>query len=133
MGDINNIEKLVQTIFSYEFRGGNCLFAATHMMREYSAQTNQMPDSSIGMFNDYESLFIYLLQLAERNNVDIDRVINHTTDAGSSLLHHSTLYSEKISLELINRNVKVNRIDNRFVTPRFLVRIFLIFNFKSFI
>ena len=92
------------------------------MMRMYFDKTDQYPDSSIVMFNEIESFFIYLIQLAERNNIDMDRIINDTNDAGVSLLHSATVYSEKISIELIKRNVKVNTIDNNFITPRFRVR-----------
>ena len=92
------------------------------MMRIYYIETKQAPDSSIVMFNEIESLFIYLIQLAEKNNIDMDRLINVTDYAGESLFHAATVYSEKISIELIKRNVKVNTIDNNFITPRFRVR-----------
>ena len=85
-------------------------------------QKTLLPDSSMVMLNEIESLFIYLLQLAEQNNVDMDRVINTTNETGLSLFHLGTLFSEKVSLELIKRNVKVNRITSVFVTPSFKVR-----------
>ena len=88
----------------------------------YIAETNQFPDSSTEMFNESESLFIYLLQLAEQNNVDLDSVINNTDRGGQSLFFKASAFSEKISLELIKRNVKVNRIDNELITPSFRVR-----------
>ena len=122
MGDSSNREQVVQSIFSYEYKGGNCLGATFKMMQKYSEKTYQMPDSSIVMFKEIESLFINLLQLAEQNNIEMDLVINNTNEAGTSLFHWASFYSKKISLELINRGVKVNRIDSKFCTPSFTVR-----------
>ena len=92
------------------------------MIGLYFIETDKLADSSIAMFNEIESLFIYLIQLAERNNVDIDRIINVTSAAGTSLFYESTVLSEKISRELIKRNVKVNKISNQFATPSLRVR-----------
>ena len=91
-------------------------------MRDYLAETKKCPDSSIGLYNEIESLIVYLLRLAEENNVGLDRVINFTNEGGQSLFHLATLFSENISSELIKRNVRVNKIDNRFSTPWFIVR-----------
>ena len=74
------------------------------------------------MFNEIESLFIYMLQLAEQNNVDMDRVINNTDEIGHTLFQSATVFSEKISLELVKRKVNVKRIDNEFSTPKLKVR-----------
>ena len=63
-----------------------------------------------------------MLKLAEQNDVDIDPLVNNTDKTGKSFFYLATVHSEKISLELINRNVKVNRIDNKFNTPDFRVR-----------
>ena len=92
------------------------------MMRFYYKKNKQLADSSIVMFNEIESLFIYLIQLAERNNIDMNRIINFTADSGMSLFYRVTVFSEKISIELIKRNVKVNRINKNFMTPLFRVR-----------
>ena len=123
------MEKLVQSIFSFEFKAEklseSCLSTVFDMMRRYLDKTNQYPDSSIVMFNEFESLFIYMLQLGEQNNIDIDRVINFTDETGQSLFYLYSLFSEKISHELIRRNVKVNRIDNEFSTPYFRVNYIL--------
>ena len=138
LGDTNDMEQLVQSILSFEYKGSNCLFAALEMMQRYSSETdcNKKSDSSIGnyiMFNEIESLFIYMLQLAERNNLDMDRVINKTEENGQSLFDIASLYSEKVSLELITRNVKVNKIDNEFGTPLFRVRLWQILYFINYI
>ena len=116
------MEQLVQSVFSYEDEGENCLFAVLHMMRFYYKETKQLADSSIVMFNEIESLFIYLIQLAERNNIDMDRIINVTNDAGQSIFNSASEFSEKISLELLKWNVKVNGICNNFTTPVMKVR-----------
>ena len=92
------------------------------MMRFYTIETKRLPDSSIVMFNEIESLFIYMLQLAERNNINMNQLIKNTTEAGRSILYDATLHSEKISHELIKRKVKVNSINNEFRTPVFKVR-----------
>ena len=116
------MEQLLQSIFSFEGNDTSCVFAAFAMMREYNSRTWQVPNSSVGMFNEIESLLIYFLQLAEENNIDMDKVINLTSPSGQSFFHLATMFSENISLELLKRNVKVNRINSEFMTPHFRVR-----------
>ena len=111
----------MMSIFSYEDKGVNCPRAVFEMMLAYWRTTTQLPDSSTGMFNEIESLFMYILQLVEQNNIGMDRVINSTNEAGNSLFHLATLFSEQISLELLKRNVKVDKIDNQFNTLYFRV------------
>ena len=111
--------ELVQSIFSFEDQDSNCLFVMFDMMRGYRNRTDDFPDSSIELFNEFESLFIYMLQLAEQNDIDMDRLINYTNEGGQSLFYWASRYSNKISIELINRNVKVNRMDHKNTAPDF--------------
>ena len=121
MIDTSHKKEIIQSIFEYDHNGGNCLFAAFGMMRDYLAETKQCPNSSIDMYNEIESLIIYFLRLAEQYNVDLEQVINYTNEGGQSIFHLAILFTEKVSSELIRRNVKVNKIDNRFSTPYFMV------------
>ena len=134
LDDTTDMEQLVQSLFNYENRGTTCLYASLMLMGRNYGKTKQLPNSSIKMYNEIESLFIYLLELAEQNNVDMDRAINSTDETGQSIIELATLYSENISHELINRNVKVQRINSDFITPLFIVGQSLIFDFlKSYL
>ena len=115
--DASNKEKQVESIFKYEIIGRNCFLAAFDLMRYYFFETKVFPDSSIGLYDEIESLIIYLLELAEENDIDLSQAMSQTNKAGSSFFQVASFYSEKITLELIKRNVKVNRIDNQFSTP----------------
>ena len=115
-------ETLVQEIFAHEKDGRNCLHVSFKMMQEYYKQTGQIPDRSFEAFNSFEEYFLYLLELAERNNVGMNRVINVTDKTGISIFYLATFFSEIVSNALINLNVIVNRIDNQFITPVFRVR-----------
>ena len=133
LSDATDMGQLVQSIFSYEHKGENCLFAAfqqkmnnfyttLQQFKKLKQLPKQPANSSIEMFNAIESLLIYFLQLAEQNNLDMDQVINIRREGGDSLFQIACLLSEKVSIELIKRNVKVNTIDNIFNTPLFMVR-----------
>ena len=113
----------IQSIFDYEFKGRNCLFAATNMMEQYfKLNRGLLPKPTIDMFKSSESLIIDLILTAERNEVDVGRFINCADQTGFSFFQQATMLSETVTIELINRNVKVNRIDKKFTTPHFNVR-----------
>ena len=116
------MKTLIQSILKFKVEGSNCLHALFGATKSYLEENHHFADSSIEMFTEIESLFIHLLQLAEQNNLDMDNIINYADDSGDSLFRLAATYSEKISLELISRKVKVNRIDNEFVTPSFKVQ-----------
>ena len=130
MDDTSDIKQSVQLFFNHEHDGGNHLRDTFLMMVKYFSQTKEITNSAIVMFNEFESLFIYMLQLAEQNKVDVDRGINWTDYTGATLIHFATALSEKIALALIKLDVKVNRIDNAFVTPHFRVRNLLATGFQ---
>ena len=116
-----NKENVVQEIFTHEKAGRSCLHAAFKMMQGYYKETGQLPDMSFEAFNWFEEYFIYLLDLAEQNNVDTNQAINKTDKTGISIFHLATLFSELVLNALISLDVMVNRIDNQFITPDFRV------------
>ena len=117
-----NKENVVQEIFTHEKAGRNCLHIAFKMMQDYYNETGQLPNRSFEALNWFEEYFIYLLDLAEQNHVDKKRAINKTDKTGISIFHLATLFSELVSNALMSLDVKVNRIDNQFITPDFRVR-----------
>ena len=64
------------------------------MMQDYYNETGQLPNRSFEALNWFEEYFIYLLDLAEQNNVDKKRAINKTDKTGLSIFHLATLFSE---------------------------------------
>ena len=76
-----------------------------------------LPDFSF--IDDLESAFVHLLMLAEDYNLDMASIINFTNEVGSSVFHRATQYSMNSAIELLKRNVKVNRITECFV-PTYL-------------
>ena len=123
LDDTGDRKQLVESIFNPEEKERkDCLRAAFTMMERYYEETGQFPNSTIELYNEFESLFVYLLGLAEQNNVDTKQAINVADKTGISLFHLATLYSELVSNELISREVQVNRIDNQLITPVFKVR-----------
>ena len=124
---------MIQSIFDYKYAERNCLTASFGLINHYVNEHKKLPDSSIKMVTEFETLVFHLIQLARQNNLDINRVLNFTSETGDSLLHMAAMFSEKITIELISQNVMVNRINNEFVTPLFMVRLlYLVFDKVKF-
>ena len=73
------------------------------------------------MLGDIEDSCVYLVQLAETSNVDLNKVLNHATKNGTTLFFQASFYSEAITKLLLEKNVKTNSIDTFFSTPSFRV------------
>ena len=80
------------------------------------------PDSSTGLFREIEATVEYLIQLADQNNLNMTQILNHKAKDGTTLFDQAAYYSEKLAKILIQRNVKVNTVDQKFETPIFRVR-----------
>ena len=114
--------KLVKTIFDFSNADGfNVLMALFDMNVRYANQTGNAPDSSLPMFNEIESIAFFLIEMAEDNELDMNRVLNWTANDGQTLFSIATQFSETLARELLKRNVVVTTVDNLFQIPSFRV------------
>ena len=108
-------------------------------MGHYRLRNNQnFPSASTGLFREIEATIGYLIRLGDQYNLNMDEILNHKTKNGTTLFYKAAYYSEKIGKILIQRNVKVNTVDHKFMTTSFRVSkrfliILLILNLVSII
>ena len=74
------------------------------------------------MLRDIEESVEYLIGLAKKFELDMKKILNHTTKSGETLFMGASIFSEKITKRLIEEKVKVNSITDLFMTPFFRVR-----------
>ena len=84
-------------------------------------KTKNYPDASIGLFNEIEATIEFLIQLGDQYNLNMEEILNHKGHDGTTLFYKATFYSEKVAKMLLQRNVKVNTVDDKFMTPIFRV------------
>ena len=73
------------------------------------------------MKKNIEETFEFLIEMGRDNGVDMNKVINHVTKSGETLFMASTIFSERVALLLTTMNVKVNEINNLFITVQLKV------------
>ena len=118
-------EKVVERILEFEnHEGFNCLDIIFDMGKKYRNKTDDYLSGPLLV--EIEESCQYLVQLAKFANLDLDRILNHTTKRGDTLFSDASIYSEKITKELLMETndqgmkiVNVNSIDDLFVTPFF--------------
>ena len=115
-------EKVVEGVFEFEdHEGFNCLIVLFIMASWYRNKNNWKYPS--GPILDYiEESYSFLIQLAKSAQLDLDKILNHTTESGKTLCSEASFYSEKITKQLMIENVQVNSIDDMFITPFSRVR-----------
>ena len=101
--------------------GNNCLMISFQPMSNYKIKTDEYPSSSTGMFSEIETTLLFLIEEGEKHGVEMSTILNTRDKNGVTLFHWATIYSEKISLALLERNVLVNTIKSDFLTPLFKV------------
>ena len=91
-------------------------------MSAYKHHNNDnYPDASTGLFSEIEATVEYLIRLGDQYNLNMDEILNHKAKNGTTLFYMAAYYSEKLAKILIQRNVKVNTVDSRFMIPTFRV------------
>lgn len=73
------------------------------------------------MLRGIEESCLYLIELGKSAKLDLDEVLNHTKKNGDTLLADASIFSEKITRQLLIEDVRVNSINHMFVTPFFRV------------
>ena len=91
-------------------------------MAKYKNRNNDnYPSASTGLFSEIEATVEYLIRLGDQYNLNMDEILNHKTKNGVTLFTQAAYYSKKVAKILIQRNVKVNTVDQKFLTPFFRV------------
>ena len=106
----------------FEFRNStdsNCLIAMFEMATRYNLTTGRDPVGE--MLSEIEDSIFYLIDLAERHNLDVAGILNHTAKNGDTLFTQASFLSKRVCRYLLEKGVKVNSIDNLFRTPGFKV------------
>ena len=73
------------------------------------------------MLREIEESCFYLIDLAKCFNLDLKKILNHTTKSGSTLFEQASTYSEAVTRRLLEENIQVNSVNYKFVTPYFRV------------
>ena len=91
------------------------------MTRYVNENNRNFPSASTGLFREIEATIEYLIRLGDQYNLNMDEILNHKTNDGHTLFWWAAYYSEKVAKILLQRNVKVNTVDHKFMTPPFKV------------
>ena len=122
LGNTMDMATLAKSIFEFANKNGNnCLTILFDMMTLYFNRARKFPDSSMPMFVEIESTARYLIKLAEDNNLNMDDVLNHTANDGTTLFEQAAMYSESLANELMKKKVVVTTVNDLFEIPRFRV------------
>ena len=87
---------------------------------------NNNKNPSGPMLRDLEESIFYLIDLAKCFNLDLKKILNHTTKSGYTLFFLASICSERITRRLLEENVQVNSVNQDFVTPFFRVSMIFI-------
>ena len=123
LGEQNETE-VVESVLKFQSQNGlNCLIGLFQMATEYRIENNSEYPSG-PMLSDIEGTCLFLVQKAKDFKLDLDKILNHTTEYGRTLFSQASIYSETITKHLLTgKYVRVNSIDLGFVTPYFRVRL----------
>ena len=92
-----NEKKLVESVFEYQRREGfNSLIIMFQMATKNRHENNDKYPSGPMLRSIEESCF-YMIDLAKSSNLNMDRVLNHTTKTGRTLFDRASTYSERIT------------------------------------
>ena len=118
---------VIKRIFEFQHQNGfSCLMCLFQMATVYRyGNKNKLSSPSGLMMCEIEESCLFLIGLAESANLDLNKILNHTTKNGLTLFYYASLYSERVTKHLLERAVKVNSISDSFLKPCFTVRLFL--------
>ena len=111
----------MESVFDYGSQEGySCMIALFEMANRYIKNDNKYPSGP--MLGDIEESVAYLIDLAKKFDLNLEKILNQTTKNGVTLFSQASISSEKITKRLIEEKIKVNSIDHKFLTPFFRVR-----------
>lgn len=86
---------VVKNVLNYtEENGSNCLIQCFGMAIDYANENDASPKPTTGMMTEIEDTILFLIVMGELNNVDMNRVLNHTAKNGTTLFDSASRYSE---------------------------------------
>ena len=100
--------------------GYSCLQTTFEMGNGHRKRTDKYPSGPL--MHDIEESCFYLIDLAKRFNLDLKKILNHTARDGTTLFSLASIFSETLTRQLLEENVRVNSVDDKFLTPFFRVR-----------
>ena len=107
------------------------MIGALEFMNKYrNRNSKKYPDASNRLFSEIELTVEYLIQLGDQHKLNMNEILNHKSKNGSTLFFIAASFSEKLARMLMQRNVKVNIVDQKFMIPHFRVSKRLIFFYE---
>ena len=108
-----------------DHEGYSCLTGIFDLASKYRNRNNGKFASG-PMLRDIEESCFYLIDLAKCFNLDLKKILHHTTKGGETLFFAASAMSETVTRRLLEENVEVNSVDDTFVAPYFRVRISIV-------
>ena len=117
-------EEVFKSVLEFQdHQGGNCLIYLFQMANGFRIENNFKYPSG-PMLHDIEESCLFLIEKAKDLELDLDKILNHTTKDGNTLFFQASSSSERMTKYLLTeKDVRVNSIDHKFVTPFFRVRL----------
>ena len=115
-------EKVVKSVIEFQDHEGlNCLIGLFQMASWYRNRTEEYPSGP--MLREIDESCLYLIQLSKDFKLDLSKVLNRTAKNGNTLLSEASVFSENVTEYLLaEKDIRVNSIDDTFITPFFRVR-----------
>ena len=129
------IKTLAAEIFACGSADGlNCLNVIFQLVNRISrcVQPNLAGPIIQNLVPDIEKSFDFLMTWGQENDVDMIKVLNTPWNDGNTFLARALVFSPHITSVIIDRGVKVNSIDCRFITPFMKVILFFWLNLVFF-
>ena len=113
-------KSLVERVLKFQNdEGFNCLIGLFDMATKCRNKYREYPHGP--MLDDIETSCSYLIHLARSTELDLNKILNHTTKSGETLFLKASIFSEEITDRLLKENVRINSINHIYLTPFFRV------------
>ena len=106
--------------FDYIGINGDTIF--TTCFQQYFRSTSGLnrPESDCEkLVNQIEEVFLFLVENAESRGFAIDKILEIPNSIGETCFSYASDISERITSYLLGRNIKINQIDSKLMTPQF--------------
>ena len=114
---------MIESVFKFQDHlDSSSLIIIFQMASMYKNENNDEYPSG-PMLRDIEESCQYMIELAKSSNLDLEKILNRTTRNGRNLLFYASMFSEEITKHLLLQTVRVNSVDDKFITPSFRVRL----------